>query len=158
MKTHRTISVWALLTLAMFVPRAYAISPIEQRSYDSLTEWAANNCINYVGKTAKPAIETLKIAVVRVLLERRVLLCPDNTLASGQDVIWYGAQRAMVWNPSAKGTNEKVGSLLDAMTREDAFPGELRVWNAQGQELKDQTVPTFRVRCASGLWRDCASR
>lgn len=158
MKASFSLAAMALLPLAMVSAPAFAISPIEQRSYDSLIDQAANVCSNYAGKTAKPAIESLKIATVRVLLTRDVLLCPDNTLSSGQDVIWYGNRRVMVWNPTAQGTNAKVGSLLDGMTRDDTFANDVRVWNAAGEEQKNQVVPALKVSCASTSWRDCARR
>jgi hypothetical protein len=121
-----------------------AVSPLEQRTYDSLIERSANVCVNYVGKEAKPAIQSLKIEIARVLVDRNVLLCPDAKLPAGQDAVWYGEHRAMAWNPGVPGATELVRKQLDAMTRDDAFLAELRVWNAKGEELKNQLVPQFR--------------
>ncbi len=130
----------------------------ERDIYDGMVEQAANTCANYVGKTGAPAIRSLKIEIVRVLAARRVLLCPDTSLPGGQDVVWYGNQRAMVWNTSAEGSTAQVRSVLDKMTRDDAFPAELRVWNAKGEELKNQTVPVLKTNCQSWSARGCPSR
>jgi hypothetical protein len=159
LRTHppRLASVAAVLSLGLACA-AHAASPAEQRDYDVLINQSANTCMNYVGKTAAPAIRSLKIEIVRVLIDRHVLLCPDSTLPEGQDAIWYGNHRAMVWNPSASGAADKVRAVLDTMTRDDAFPSGIRVWNTKGDEVKNQTVPAFRVNCVSASARDCARR
>lgn len=70
-------------------------------------------------------------------------MCPDRRLDAAAPAAFYGQYGVFQWNPEVKAGAEVIVKKIDAMTRNDEFPAETLVWDGQGRQLSQQTVPAF---------------
>ncbi|MGL6162557.1 hypothetical protein [Microbulbifer sp.] len=53
---------------------------------------------------------------------------PNLHLQSDALAAWYGSVGVFVWNPKVDGVGEVIVVMINAMTRTEAFPVEIVVW------------------------------
>ena len=152
-------SLWAPVAGAPAAWAGSSATMADPEVYDAVIEESANLCTDWAGRKATPDIRHLSTGVIRAVYDRRVVLCPNDRLpGGGPQVVWYGAHKAMVWNPDARGAAAQMATQLDAMATDDRFPSTLLTWDVAGNPMTQQVVPRFEVNCPSASVQDCLLR
>jgi len=80
------------------------------------------------------------------MLERGLVMCPDRRLDDDAPAVFYGGVGVFEWNPNVKEGAEVIIKKIDMMTHKDEYPPETLVWDKQGNDLAQRTVPAFEPK------------
>lgn len=138
------LSCVSLLALSLLALPAFAQS--DREVVEKMVTRSANVCPGHSADRTKPTVTATPVGALRVMLERGLVMCPDRRLDADAPAVFYGRVGVFEWNPEVKGSSEVIVKQIDAMTRKDAYPSDTLVWNTQGVELKQRTVPAFEAK------------
>ncbi|WP_308367748.1 MULTISPECIES: hypothetical protein [unclassified Microbulbifer] len=128
-----------------------ALAQSDREVYEYAIKRAARICPAYSKENTPPVIKAAPVGALRVLEDRGYVICPDLRLEADAPAVWYGNVGVFVWNPKVDGAGEVIVAKVDAMTRSEAFPVEIVVWDKQGERMENQTVPKFEARPGASL-------
>ena len=141
MRSHRA-SLLALSSFALLTITA-AHAQTERETVEAMQTKASLACPDYSTDRGNATIAHLPIDSLRVLAKHNVVLCPDRRLKGEHAVAWYPELGALVWTPANPGAAAALALVAQRFTKTEDFPQGLEVYNAKGEPLKNQIVPTF---------------
>lgn len=134
----------SLALLLIVAPAAQAQK--DRQVYEAAIMRSAEVCPDHSSDRARPGISAVPAASLKVLEERKYVLCPDRRLETSIPVVWYGREGVFAWNPSSKAAGKLLADKVTAYVRGGNFPAETVVWKSNGKLAEGALVPAFRRR------------
>lgn len=134
--------VMAALSAAAFSAHAQSDSQVVQ---DMVTR-SANVCPGHSAARTTPTVKMLPVGALRVMLERGLVMCPDRRLDADAPAVFFGRVGVFAWNPELPAGAQVIVKQIDTMTRKDEYPADTLVWDANGKQLAQRTVPAFEPK------------
>lgn len=133
------------------------LSPLAQASdnedYERSIAQTAQACPGHSKENTVPGVRGVPVGAIRVLQQHEYVLCPDRRIEGDAAVVFYPTYGVFTWNPEKPASVNAVSTVVDQLTRNEAFPSETMVWDASGKPLKGQTVPAFEPKPNAPLHR-----
>ncbi|MBV6863727.1 hypothetical protein [Xanthomonas euvesicatoria] len=135
--------------LALSTAALPALAQSDRQVVEDMLTRSANVCPGHSTERTTPTVKAVPVGalrVLRVMLERGLVMCPDRRLDAAAPAVFYGRLGVFAWNPDVKAGSTVIAKQIDSMTRKDEYPTDTLVWDAKGTALKQQTVPMFEPR------------
>lgn len=130
---------------------APAMAQSDLEVLENADAYSASVCPDYSKDVSIPMLRGVQVSALRVLAQRGIVLCPAPQLAADAPVVWYGQYGVFAWNPYVVGAATQLVATIDTMTRNESFPVQALVWNADGVRLTGRTLPAFALRPGARL-------
>lgn len=123
-----------------------AFAQSDREVVEDMVTRSANVCPGHSADRTTPTVKAVPVGALRMMLERGFVLCPDRRLEADTPAVFYGRAGIFAWNPQIKEGSTVIVKQIDAMTRKDEYPRETLVWDANGNVLKQCTVPAVEAK------------
>lgn len=125
----------------------------DAEDYQRSVDQSSRICPGHSRERTVPGVHAIPVGAVRVLQKQGYAVCPDRRLQGDQAVVFYPTFGVFGWNPDRRESVKALGKVVDQLTRSEAFPQQVAVWNAEGKPQKNHVVPQFTPRVPSMLDR-----
>ncbi|SDT39066.1 hypothetical protein SAMN05216598_5429 [Pseudomonas asplenii] len=135
-----------LVVLALSAVAVSAQAQSDRQVVEDMVTRSANICPGHSAESTMPTVKAVPVGALRVMLERGLVMCPDQRLDVDAPAVFYGRVGVFEWNPQVSASSEVIIRQIDVMTRKDEYPSDTLVWDAKGMPLEQRTVPAFEPK------------